>query len=108
MGSESNADDIVCGANTAKSAQRVQKRTAANQHNVPTPTMAAPHQRKVELQSPADFTYLYANTIALSRQKLDQALPPSATSNDDPDPLRERVRELVDEVCSQRDPCRAT
>jgi len=60
--------------------------------------MAAPQQRKIELQSPADFTYLYANTVALSRQKLDQALPPSATSNEEPDPMRERVQELVDEV----------
>lgn len=60
--------------------------------------MAAPHHRKIELQSPADFTYLYANTVALSRQKLDLHLPPSATNNDTPDPMRERVRELVDEV----------
>lgn len=60
--------------------------------------MAAPHYRKIELQSPADFTYLYANTVALSRQKLDLHLPPSATNNDTPDPMRERVRELVDEV----------
>ncbi|KAJ5582257.1 Kinetochore Mis14 [Penicillium sp. DV-2018c] len=37
--------------------------------------MAAPHYRKIELQSPADFTYLYANTVALSRQKLDLHLP---------------------------------
>lgn len=60
--------------------------------------MAAPHYRKVELQSPADFTYLYANTVALSRQKLDLYFPPSATDNDTPDPMRERVRELIDEV----------
>ncbi|KAF9889159.1 hypothetical protein FE257_007648 [Aspergillus nanangensis] len=54
--------------------------------------------RKIELQSPADFTYLYANTVALSRQKLDLHLPPSANpENDGPDPMRERVRELVDE-----------
>jgi kinetochor protein Mis14/NSL1 len=63
--------------------------------------MAAPHYRKVELQSPADFTYLYANTVALSRQKLDLNLPPSATNDDKPDPMRERVRELVDEVRDQ-------
>ncbi|KAJ6011239.1 hypothetical protein N7451_002651 [Penicillium sp. IBT 35674x] len=37
-------------------------------------TMAA-HQRKVELQSPADLTYLYANTVALSRKKLDLYFP---------------------------------
>lgn len=60
--------------------------------------MAAPHYRKVELQSPADFTYLYANTVALSRRKLDLYFPPSATDNDTPDPMRERVRELIDEV----------
>lgn len=59
--------------------------------------MADPHYRKVELQSPADLTYLYTNTVALSRQKLDLHLPPSASGND-PDPMRERVKELVDEV----------
>ncbi|KAJ5287493.1 Kinetochore Mis14 [Penicillium angulare] len=59
--------------------------------------MAAQHYRKIELQSPADFTFLYANTVGLSRQKLDLNLPPSATNDDAPDPMRERVRELVDE-----------
>ncbi|PYH43562.1 uncharacterized protein BP01DRAFT_424847 [Aspergillus saccharolyticus JOP 1030-1] len=59
--------------------------------------MTDPHHRKIELQSPADLTYLYGNTVALSRQKLDLHLPPSANSNDGPDPMRERVRELVDE-----------
>ncbi|KAJ5130645.1 uncharacterized protein N7515_006684 [Penicillium bovifimosum] len=63
--------------------------------------MAAPHYRKIELQSPADFTYLYANTVALSRQKLDLHLPPSATDNEAPDPMRERVRELVDEYINE-------
>ncbi|KNG84282.1 kinetochore protein mis14 [Aspergillus nomiae NRRL 13137] len=53
--------------------------------------------RKIELQAPADFTYLYGNTVALSRQKLDLHLPPSANPEDGPDPMRERVRELVDE-----------
>ncbi|RAL10899.1 uncharacterized protein BO97DRAFT_406670 [Aspergillus homomorphus CBS 101889] len=56
------------------------------------------HHRKIELQSPADLTYLYGNTVALSRQKLDLHLPPSANpTTDGPDPMRERVRELVDE-----------
>lgn len=59
--------------------------------------MDASHYRKVELQSPADFAYLYANTVALSRRKLDLHLPPSATTDNTPDPMRERVRELVDE-----------
>lgn len=62
--------------------------------------MQAPHHRKIELQSPADLTYLYANTVALSRQKLDLHLPPSANGDPNtPDPMRERVKELVDEVC---------
>lgn len=58
----------------------------------------AAHQRKVELQSAADLTYLYANTVALSRKKLDLYFPPSATNDETPDPMRERVRELVDDV----------
>jgi kinetochor protein Mis14/NSL1 len=70
--------------------------------------MAAPHYRKVELQSPADFTYLYANTVALSRRKLDLYFPPSATDNDTPDPMRERVRELIDEVRSEQPPTSKT
>lgn len=57
--------------------------------------------RKIELQSPADFTYLYGNTVASSRQKLDLHLPPSANPDDGPDPMRERVRELVDEYITR-------
>ncbi len=61
-------------------------------------TMDSSHYRKIELQSAADFTYLHGNTVALSRQKLDLHLPPSAAPNNGPDPMRERVRELVDDV----------
>ncbi|KAJ5648312.1 hypothetical protein N7490_004684 [Penicillium lividum] len=61
----------------------------------------AAHQRKIELQSPADLTYLYANTMALSRKKLDLYFPPSATNDETPDPMRERVRELVDEYINR-------
>ncbi|KAJ5748924.1 uncharacterized protein N7511_010620 [Penicillium nucicola] len=57
----------------------------------------AAHHRKIELQSPADFIYLYTNTVALARRKLDLNLPPSAIDNETPDPMRERVRELVDD-----------
>lgn len=67
-------------------------------HHINNSTDSMAHHRKVELQSAADFTYLYANTIALSRRQLDLHLPPSASEKDTPDPMRERVRELVDEV----------
>ncbi|KAL1961258.1 hypothetical protein VTO42DRAFT_3204 [Malbranchea cinnamomea] len=60
--------------------------------------MQAPHHRKIELQSTADLAYLYANTVALSRQKLDLYFPPSANESD---PLKERVRELVDEFINK-------
>ncbi|KAI9373712.1 kinetochore protein Mis14 like-domain-containing protein [Aspergillus egyptiacus] len=63
--------------------------------------MESSHYRKIELQSPADFTYLHNNAVALSRQKLDLHLPPSANPNDEPDPMRERVRELVDDFINR-------
>lgn len=62
--------------------------------------MESPHYRKIDLQSPADYAYLHTNTTNLSRQKLDLHFPPSANPNNgtDPDPMRERVKELVDDV----------
>ncbi|OKL58839.1 hypothetical protein UA08_05572 [Talaromyces atroroseus] len=64
--------------------------------------MQSPHYRRIELQSPADLTYLYTNTVALSRQKLDLHFPPSAYSDgDNPDPMKERVKELVDQFIRQ-------
>ncbi|KAL4906142.1 kinetochore protein Mis14 like-domain-containing protein [Aspergillus multicolor] len=63
--------------------------------------MDSSHYRKIELQSPADFTFLHGNTVALSRRKLDLHLPPSAAPNNEPDPMRERVRELVDDFITR-------
>ncbi|BDD56812.1 hypothetical protein MPDQ_005666 [Monascus purpureus] len=64
--------------------------------------MTAPHHRKIELQSPADLLYLHTNAVALSRRKLDLHLPPSATNDgNEPDPMRERVKELVDEFITK-------
>ncbi|KAL4810391.1 Mis14-domain-containing protein [Aspergillus unguis] len=63
--------------------------------------MDSSNYRKIELQAPADFTYLHGNTVALSRQKLDLHLPPSANQSNEPDPMRERVRELVDEFITR-------
>ncbi|CEL07914.1 hypothetical protein ASPCAL11068 [Aspergillus calidoustus] len=63
--------------------------------------MDSSHYRKIDLQSSADFTYLHGNAVALSRQKLDLHLPPSANPDDGPDPMRERVRELVDDFINR-------
>ncbi|KAK8153098.1 hypothetical protein IWX90DRAFT_490504 [Phyllosticta citrichinensis] len=53
--------------------------------------------RRVELQSPADLTYLVANVKRAARQKIDLHLPPSAAPEGGEDVLRRRVEELVDE-----------
>ncbi|PGH01320.1 hypothetical protein AJ79_07957 [Helicocarpus griseus UAMH5409] len=70
--------------------------------------MATPHHRKIALQSPADLSYLYTNTLALSRQKLDLHFPPSANASSssssptspthtaNPDPMKSHVQSLVD------------
>ncbi|EAS36596.3 kinetochor protein Mis14/NSL1 [Coccidioides immitis RS] len=62
--------------------------------------MQAPHHRKIELQSTADLAYLYTNALNLSRQKLDLHFPPSA-NNDSDDPMKARVRGLVDEFIAK-------
>lgn len=72
--------------------------TRPSNNQTTTSKMGSQGYRKIELQSPADFTYLYTNAVALSRQKLDLNFPPLATDDDTPDPMRERVQELVNEV----------
>ncbi|WEW60462.1 hypothetical protein PRK78_005948 [Emydomyces testavorans] len=62
--------------------------------------MQAPHHRKIDLQSTADLAYLYTNTLNLSRQKLDLHFPPSANNASD-DPMKARVRELVDDFLTK-------
>ncbi|KAK5124412.1 hypothetical protein LTR85_001629 [Meristemomyces frigidus] len=52
--------------------------------------------RKVELQSPADLTYLIANVSRAAREKLDKHLPPDAAPEGE-DAMRKRVEQLVDE-----------
>lgn len=61
--------------------------------------MQAPHHRKVELQSNADLSFLYTNALALSRQRLDQEYPPQENDNaNESDPVKTRVKELLEEV----------
>ncbi|KAK5718828.1 hypothetical protein LTR17_015593 [Elasticomyces elasticus] len=52
--------------------------------------------RKIELQSPADLTYLIANVARAAREKLDKHLPPDAAPEGE-DAMRKRVEELVDD-----------
>lgn len=53
--------------------------------------------RKIELQAPADLTYLIANISRAARDKIDKHLPPDAAPEGD-DAMRRRVEQLVDEV----------
>lgn len=51
--------------------------------------------RKIELQAPADLTYLIANVTRAAREKIDKHLPPDATPEAE-DAMRKRVEQLVD------------
>lgn len=52
--------------------------------------------RKIELQAPADLTYLIANVNRAAREKIDKHLPPDATPEGE-DAMRKRVEQLVDD-----------
>ena len=52
--------------------------------------------RRIELQSPADLTYLIANVTRAAREKIDRHLPPDAAPEGE-DAMRKRVEQLVDE-----------
>lgn len=56
--------------------------------------------RKIELQSPADLTFLTSQLRTAARQKLDLHLPPVNDSSE-PDELRRHVEELVDAFVAQ-------
>lgn len=72
--------------------------------------------RKIELQSPADLTYLIFNASRTARSKIDLHLPPNAAPEGEEDAMRRRVEELVEQVrpsaCyrrqSRRKPLRCT
>ncbi|KAF1848304.1 uncharacterized protein K460DRAFT_364270 [Cucurbitaria berberidis CBS 394.84] len=57
-------------------------------------------QRKIELQSPGDLTFLTCQIRTAARQKLDLHLPPVSDSSE-PDELRKHVEELVDAFVTQ-------
>ncbi|KAK3703047.1 hypothetical protein LTR37_014658 [Vermiconidia calcicola] len=52
--------------------------------------------RKIELQSPADLTYLIVNVTKAAREKVDRHLPPDAAPLGE-DAMRKRVEQLVDD-----------
>lgn len=60
-----------------------------------------PHHRKIDLQSPADLTYLHANIKLSAQQKLDLAIPVSAAPANEPDTFRPQVQQLVQDYIAQ-------
>ncbi|KAI4187577.1 MAG: hypothetical protein L6R41_002722 [Letrouitia leprolyta] len=60
-----------------------------------------PHHRKIDLQSPADLTYLYTNIKLSAQEKLDLAIPASAIPANEPDTFRPQVQQLVQDYIAQ-------
>ncbi|KAL8829909.1 MAG: hypothetical protein Q9191_001729 [Dirinaria sp. TL-2023a] len=63
--------------------------------------MDPPHRRQIELQAPADFTYLLANIRASAQQKIEAAFPRSAAPQREEDALRSKVEELVQQYVTR-------
>lgn len=55
-------------------------------------------QRKIELQSPEDLSYLIRNVRSAAATRLNEAFPPVAAGGDDA--LRTEIEALVNEVRS--------
>lgn len=61
-------------------------------------------QRKIELQSPEDLTYLIANVRAAAAERLNDAMP-HVDGQEGQDDLRDEVERMVNEVrqgCGRR------
>lgn len=58
---------------------------------------ALSEHRKIDLQSPADLTYIHNHISRAARDKIDRALPPAAAPQGEDDKLRRRVEELVEQ-----------
>ncbi|KAL9603660.1 MAG: hypothetical protein Q9219_000979 [cf. Caloplaca sp. 3 TL-2023] len=59
------------------------------------------HHRKIDLQSPADLTYLHNNIKLSAQQKLDLAIPASAVPANEPDTFRPQVQQLIQDYIAQ-------
>ena len=55
--------------------------------------------RKIELQSPEDFTYLINNVRRAAADSINEAFPPVEGHEDQEDELRVRIEQLVYSVC---------
>ncbi|KAL8989489.1 MAG: hypothetical protein Q9177_001628, partial [Variospora cf. flavescens] len=60
-----------------------------------------PHHRKIDLQSPADLTYLQTNIQLSAQQKLELAIPASANPAGASDAFRPQVQRLVQDYIAQ-------
>ncbi|PHH62055.1 hypothetical protein CDD81_7611 [Ophiocordyceps australis] len=58
-------------------------------------------QRKIELQSPEDLAFLVANVRRAATARLDEAFPPTASSQTGGDEMREQISKLVDEYITR-------
>lgn len=57
------------------------------------------HQRKIELQSSEDFTYLINNVRRAAADSINAAFPPVEGTDGQGDELRIQIEQLVNEVC---------
>lgn len=60
--------------------------------------------RKIELQSPEDLTYLINNARRGAAEHINAAFPPVEDDQDE-DELRVRIEKIVEEVCVFFPPC---
>ncbi|KAI1851337.1 hypothetical protein JX266_003412 [Neoarthrinium moseri] len=63
-------------------------------------TAVSAHQRKIELQSPEDLTYLLANVRRAATEHINEAFPPVEGAQGEDD-LRTRIEELVNEYITK-------
>ncbi|KAF7534165.1 hypothetical protein G7054_g6483 [Neopestalotiopsis clavispora] len=63
-------------------------------------TAVSAHQRKIELQSPEDLTYLLANVRRAAAERVNEAFPPVEGAQGE-DELRNRIEELVEEYITK-------
>lgn len=84
--------------------RRSSYKNIADDQQQPQPTTTATTMdsanRKIELQSPEDLTYLINNARRAAAEHIQAAFPPVEDANgQEEDELRVRIEKLVEEVC---------